>query len=439
MATLDPQAVLQGRLGPRRSSVGFVIGVAVLSFLTLISVLVVGLPEGGPVLFLVGLLLAVLPAPITVAGILLLDRLEPEPTRNLVIAFLWGAGVATLVAGVINTANSAVATVILGRGLGMFLTVAVGAPLVEESLKGFVLLGLLWFRRRELDGPTDGIVYAGMVGLGFAIVENVGYYARFGAEGELIPVFLLRGVISPLAHPLFTSMIGIGIAYAALSRSGAARFFLPVLGWCGAVFLHAFWNGSSFISAIFQLPLITQLPLGLVIAWLFTFLVLVGVLLLVMHDRRRIVALIGRHLSQYVPTGLVASQDIAMLSAISSRRAARRWARRAGGSVASRAMGDYQLAATELALLHTRAERGVETPPQFYPRRDALLHLMGVARQAFLSRLSGGTQLPWAQAGPPGFGPPPPPTGPPGTPRSSGPPGPQPGPPRPPGWPPGPG
>ena len=43
-------------------------------------------------------------------------------------------------------------------------------------MKGLVLLGLFKFRRTELDGLTDGIIYASMVGLGFAMSENVSYY-----------------------------------------------------------------------------------------------------------------------------------------------------------------------------------------------------------------------------------------------------------------------
>ena len=397
MATLDPRAVLEGRVGPRRSSVGFVIGVAVLSLLTLVS-LVAFLPEGGPTFWLVGLILALLPAPITVAGVLVLDRLEPEPTRNLVIAFLWGAGVATLLALIVNTTGLIIGIAALGERLATFVSVAIGAPLVEESLKGSVLLGLLWFRRRELDGPTDGIVYAGMVGLGFAIVENVGYYARIGAEsGEALAVtFLIRGVLAPLCHPLFTSMTGIAVAYAALSRRGAVRFVLPVLGWLGAVILHSIWNSSSFFLGF---------PLGLIVSWALLLVVLIGVLALVFRDRRRIVGSIARYLPGYVPAGVVTPQDIAMLARLSSRRLARVWARRVGGTRASRIMGDYQLAATELAILHSRAERGVEDSPRFYPRRDALVYLMGAAQQAFRTGLPSGPRPPWARGGPSGFDP----------------------------------
>ena len=43
--------------------------------------------------------------------------------------------------------------------------------------RALFLLLLLWWRRHELDGILDGIVYAGMVGIGFAFVENILYLA----------------------------------------------------------------------------------------------------------------------------------------------------------------------------------------------------------------------------------------------------------------------
>ncbi|MGW2310562.1 PrsW family intramembrane metalloprotease, partial [Actinomadura luteofluorescens] len=79
-----------------------------------------------------------------------------------------------------------------------------------------------------------------------------------------------------------------------------------------------------------------------------------------------------------------------------------------------RAMVDYQLAATELALLHKRADRGVADQRWFVARRDSLLALMSMARQAFLRtppRPGAGRQAgpPWARQGPSGFLPPRPP------------------------------
>ncbi|MEZ5096975.1 MAG: PrsW family glutamic-type intramembrane protease [Nocardioides sp.] len=56
-----------------------------------------------------------------------------------------------------------------------------------------------------------------------------------GAHRDLV----LRCLVSPFAHPLFTAFTGIGVGVAASSRSAAVRFFAPVLGYCAAVAAHA--------------------------------------------------------------------------------------------------------------------------------------------------------------------------------------------------------
>src|SRR5699024_7139024 len=146
-------------------------------------------------------------------------RLEPEPQLNLWLALGWGAGVAVLGALVINTTIGTLAGSIFGPESADVFSVTVVAPIVEESLKGSLLLYLLWVRRHEIDGATDGIVYAGMCGIGFALVENVLYYMRgMGEGGELLMTVFMRGVASPLGHPMYTSMIGLGVAYAATHR-----------------------------------------------------------------------------------------------------------------------------------------------------------------------------------------------------------------------------
>ncbi|URN04307.1 PrsW family intramembrane metalloprotease [Actinomadura madurae] len=355
--------------------------------------------------FWVGVLLAILPIPVLIALALTLDRLEPEPPRALAFAFMWGAGVAVLGALVLNTAGLLYVTVpIFGETDGHFVSATFGAPVIEETLKGAVLFGLLWFRRNEIDGFADGIIYAAMVGLGFAMMENVTYYMRAFEDGgaqQLQAVFILRGLIAPLSHPLFTSMTGLGVAYAATHRRG--QLLAPLAGLLGAMILHGLWNGS----AAFGLG-------GLGIVYLLDFGVLVTLIVVVFAERRHTVRRIEAYLPTYAGTGLVTPQDVRMLRSIPSRRAARRWARSVGGAPAARAMTDYQLAATELALLHKRAERGVADPHWFGTRRDSLLELMSLARQAFLrtpprpgtSRAGG---PPWAAQGPSGFLPPQPP------------------------------
>jgi RsiW-degrading membrane proteinase PrsW (M82 family) len=347
--------------------------------------------------FLIALPFALLPVPLLVALVLLADRLEPEPPVNLVFAFSWGAGIAALVAAVINTAGLLFITQPdLGKTTGQYISATFGAPVVEESLKGLVLIVLLWRRRQELDGPTDGIIYAAMVGLGFAMTENLGYYIAALVRPEVGGVqllgltFVLRGVLSPFAHPIFTSMTGIGVAYAATHRNGR---WAVLVGLLAAMGLHAMWNALTAIGLS-----------GLAIAYAIlacVFFALIGVIVM---DRRRIVRLIWRFLPAYESTALVTEADLRMLSTLRARRMARQWARSTGGRAAAAAMEDYQLAATELALVHLRRERGVIAWHPFEQRREALLQLMASARSAFFRRQPEPPQPPWAAQAYSGFG-----------------------------------
>ena len=322
--------------------------------------------------FLVALPLALLPVPLLIALVLLVDQLEPEPPRNLVFCFAWGAGIAALLAGVLNTAGLVYVTQpALGSSNGQFISATIGVPVVEESLKGLVLVWLLWCRRQELDGPTDGIIYAAMVGLGFAMIENVGYYVSALVRPEVggVPLlgvtFVFRGVLAPLAHPMFTAMTGIGAAYAATHRRGG---WALAAGLTGAMFLHGLWNGLTGLG----------LP-GIILAYGLLACVLVVLITVIVADRRRILGLVRRYLPAYQDSRLVTEADLRMLSTLRERREARRWARRTGGRPLGRAMAAYQLAATELALAHQRLQRGGATPGEFEERRRELTGVMASA------------------------------------------------------------
>jgi RsiW-degrading membrane proteinase PrsW (M82 family) len=395
----DPRAVIEGR-PPGRAPVGVIVGIIVGALCVLLAFgieLLQSVAAGHSVVpFFIALPLALVPVPLLVAVVLFVDRLEPEPRINLVFAFVWGAGIAAVAAALINTAGLEYITQPdLGASAGQYVSATAGAPVVEETLKGLFLVWLIRRRRQELDGPTDGIVYAAMVGLGFAMTENIGYYINAlvnpvqGGAQLLGYTFVLRGVLSPFLHPIFTSMTGIGAAYAASHRH---RGWALPLGWLTAMLLHAMWNGLS----IFGLA-------GTVVAYLVLLALLVVEWRIIVADRRRIIGLIVGCLPAYEPTGLVTPEDIRMLSSLKERRRARNWALATGGLAAARAMSDYQLAATELALLHQKASRGVIDDRQFTENQRALLGLMQQARAAFLRRQPGPPSVPWAGAGPSGF------------------------------------
>lgn len=321
---------------------------------------------------LLALLVAVLPLGIVVPSLLWLDRYEAEPRRYLLFAFLWGALIATLVSLVLNT------------GSALFLaqttqdpeavTSVVVAPVVEESLKGLGVLLILWFRRREFDGVVDGVVYAGLSAAGFAFAENVLYFGRalteLGPEG-LIATFILRGLIGPFAHPLFTMWIGIGIGMAAARSRGWWRFVAPVIGLLVAITLHALWNLSAVagIDGFWTSYLLLQVP------------VFVGAIAVVSWARWREGRMISNHLVTYGRHGWFTPPEVEMLASVSRRRDARRWAARAGGRRARRAMVAFQDDASELAMLRVRMTHGTVGPEAVHAEQHVLRSLTA-AREA---------------------------------------------------------
>ena len=209
-------------------------------------------------ILVLSLLAAIIPTVFYVALIYWVDRYEKEPLSLVLAAFLWGAIPSIMAAFIFNTAFS-IPFYLLSEGFGDFVGASIIAPLIEESLKGLALLGIFFFWRHELDSPLDGIIYGAMVGMGFAMVENVFYfvsvYNELGTTAWQVNIFM-RAILFGLNHALFTSMTGLGLAIARLSRNQAVRFVVPIVGWGAAVLLHAIHNASASIGGLFCLLLL---------------------------------------------------------------------------------------------------------------------------------------------------------------------------------------
>lgn len=177
--------------------------------------------------------LSLIPMAIVLPVMLWLDRVEPEPRAALVHAFLWGATVSVVVGSICNITAAAVG--------GELLASVVSAPFVEEAMKAGGILYAV--RRREVDGPMDGIIYAGWTAVGFAVVEDIEYFVRAHQDGQLAAVFVLRGLMGPFAHPLFTAWTGLAIGQAV--ARGRPVFPRMLWGYALAVLSHAMWNGSA--------------------------------------------------------------------------------------------------------------------------------------------------------------------------------------------------
>jgi RsiW-degrading membrane proteinase PrsW (M82 family) len=134
----------------------------------------------------------------------------------------------------------------------------VGVGLIEEGCK----LAALWFVARRLHAfrTRDGIVLGAAVGFGFAAFETAGYSfnALFTMRGlslaNLVETEVLRGILAPVGHGLWTGILG-GVLFHA-ARGGRLRLTRGLLGWYLAVSaLHAFWDASSGIAALLAILL----------------------------------------------------------------------------------------------------------------------------------------------------------------------------------------
>jgi protease PrsW len=191
---------------------------------------------------------ASVPALIYAAIVLRLDRYEIEPVRTLAACFAWGAVGAILVSLVGGVLFQIGVAALLDDATAAVVSVALGAPLVEETAKGIAVLAVLVFARDEIDSTLDGLVYGAFVGVGFAMTENILYFGQSyleGGIGDLGELFIARAVLGGFGHPAYTAVTGAAIGWAR-SRygQGVARVAIPFLGWVAAVALHAAWNGG---------------------------------------------------------------------------------------------------------------------------------------------------------------------------------------------------
>jgi RsiW-degrading membrane proteinase PrsW (M82 family) len=227
--------------------VGIAITLFALVFLSLIVVLIM-FASVGIVPAVIAAIVAFVPAMFYLLPLIWLDRYDPEPLWLLALAFSWGALVSVIVSFILNTVFGIAVGVTVSPELGQIGGAVISAPIVEEASKGVGLLILLIFFRRYFDDILDGIVFAGVIALGFATVENVLYYGRGIAESGLpglVLLFFMRGILSPFAHVSFTSMTGIGCGIARESHNTAVKILVPIAGYIGAVSLHMLWNGMA--------------------------------------------------------------------------------------------------------------------------------------------------------------------------------------------------
>jgi RsiW-degrading membrane proteinase PrsW (M82 family) len=298
----------------------------------------------GPAASIAGMLLALVPLAIVLLGVRLIDRWEPEPRRVVLFAIAWGA-----IAAVGLTLLADVGLTALFGARSIEATAVVQAPIVEELFKGFGVLLIFLMARRTFDGPVDGIVYGALVGAGFAFTENIQYFAISLIEGggaELTVTFVLRGLMSPFAHAMFTALTGFALGLAARRGASTAGVLgAGMLGLIGAILLHGFWNGSATFADFFLLYVTLQVPL------------FVGFILGIVALKREEARLTRERLTEYANAGWFTQEEVTMLATPAGRKVGLSWAASLRGDRRG-LMKQFIKDATALAAVRQRAITG---------------------------------------------------------------------------------
>lgn len=339
-----------------RSAIKIVLSVVaamIALLLGLIVLLLIGV-ETGPVGLLIGLVTATLPVPIYLVLALWIDRYESEPFWMLATAFFWGALVAVFIAFLFNTASSIMVALLTdSMEAGKTFGAVISAPIVEESAKAFILFVFFFAKRDEFDGVVDGIVYAAMAGLGFAMTENIQYYGRAALEGDmgLTGVFILRGTIAPFSHPLFTSLTGVGLGLARQSRNTFVKIVTPALGLLTAIALHSIWNGSIVVFG----------GAGFLLAYLLIMVpAFVIILIVILLALRREGQIVREFLLPDFQRGLFTQDEYNRFCTIRGRMGSNFNAFSRGGWGTWRASRQLNQTASELAFHRSRVARGIK-------------------------------------------------------------------------------
>src|SRR3712207_5501880 len=216
---------------PRRLWLRMFLSGLVLWLLTVVVTFITGNPNLVPTLVLLGSFLV----PITFVFWAFDRREGGEITAELLLnTFITGGVLGVLAASLLES-------YLLHPSPVMFF----GVGLIEEGVK---LAALAWLTRHlPVKSTRDGMILGASVGFGFAAFESAGYAftALFTERGlslmEVVQTEILRSVLSPVGHGLWTAILG-GVLFAVSNREHFVLSGRLLLAYLGVAVLHGLWD-----------------------------------------------------------------------------------------------------------------------------------------------------------------------------------------------------
>ncbi len=197
--------------------------------------------------------LALAPSAAIVLYIYLRDKHEPEPLWLLAISFLYG-GLSIIMTLFITWPVTALILMREKDAVHQFFNAFFKVALIEEFSKFFFVRFIL-FNNRNFNEPFDGIVYAVMVSMGFATVENIVYVYQYG-----VPTGILRMFTAVPAHAAFAIIMGFFLGKAKFTHRKV--FYYSVMALAAASLLHGAYDYFLFISFVPGLCLVGIISLA---------------------------------------------------------------------------------------------------------------------------------------------------------------------------------
>jgi protease PrsW len=167
------------------------------------------------------------------------DKYNREPFGMLILSFFLGI-LSILPAIVIQLALTKPVERIMGQGI--LYTAVFSYLIVALSEEGSKYLALRYgpYRRRAFDDPFDGIVYAVVVSMGFATLENIMYVTNHG-----IGTGILRMFLSVPAHATFGVLMGYHLGLAKFIPSQKKKYMFLAIFW--PVLFHGTFDFFLFV------------------------------------------------------------------------------------------------------------------------------------------------------------------------------------------------
>lgn len=194
------------------------------------------------------LLLAIFPPLFIIYKIYILDKYEKEPLKEIIITFILGCLTVVpvlIISPLINNLLAIPYTVVDFLGSGLIVDVElktliytfIGIALVEEYFK-FLVLTKYSYSRECFNEPMDGIVYAVIASMGFALIENIIYVYKYSDQSFFVAIMRMFSAIP--AHALMGIIMGYYIGKAKFDIDN--RKTLIFKGLFGAILLHGAYD-----------------------------------------------------------------------------------------------------------------------------------------------------------------------------------------------------